>query len=436
MIWPDPSSLTASSPHQQETWGRASSAGRVAILTGGPGTGKTTTAAEVLKQCAKTVGLSNVAVCSPFGKAAVKITASMNAAGLECEATTIHRLLGVTRNGHDKGGWGFRFNAGNPLPYRVLAIEESSTLGVDLGASLFSAIHPGTHVLLLGDDGQLPPVEHGAVLRDLKAAGLPHGELLEIWRNDGDIVKACQAIRAGRPWRASREINIPAGQNLRHCETAKVPVALRHLERFLATAPTGIDPIWDVQVLCTVNEKSPLGRKDLNARLREFLNSAGRRIDKHPFRVGDKVICLSNSMLPLDSGDGLQFEDDGAIEEFVANGEIGRVTYIEPKLSIVKFDAPARTVRVVGGWHDSFDLAYAITTHKSQGSQWPVVIYMSDDYPSARRTSSRQLVYTALSRAEKLCVTIGRKSTIDLDCKRDALVGRKTFLAEMIERAA
>lgn len=435
MIWPDPSTIDSSS-HQQEVWGRASRR-PLAILTGGPGTGKTTTAAAILKRCAETVGLENIAVCSPFGKAAVRITASMQNAGLRTEATTIHRLLGVTRNGHDKNGWGFRYTHANPLPQRVIAIEESSTLGVDLGASLFSAIQPGTHVLMLGDDGQLPPVEHGAPLRDLLAAGVPHGQLTEIWRNGGDIVLACQDIRDGLTWRPSPTINLDAGQNLKHIECSRPAITMRHLDRMLGNAPPGIDPVWDVQILCAVNDKSPLSRKALNAHLREFLNQGGKSIPNHAFRVGDKVMCLSNSMLPSYEGDDRDYQSsEDAIEEFVANGEIGRVIHIEPKVSVVKFDAPARTVRVVGAWHDSFDLAYAITTHKSQGSQWPVVMYVSDDYAGARRTASKQLIYTAMSRAEKMCVTIGRKATIDLDCKRDALKGRKTFLKELVMRGA
>ena len=115
----------------------------------------------------------------------------MNGYDLPLEATTIHRLLGVSRNGHDKKGWGFIHNAANPLPYRFVFVDEVSMLDVDLAANLFAACQPGTHILLIGDTGQLPPVGHGAPLRDLIAAGVGCGELTEIWRNAGDIVKGC-----------------------------------------------------------------------------------------------------------------------------------------------------------------------------------------------------------------------------------------------------
>jgi exodeoxyribonuclease V alpha subunit len=432
--WPLASSIEAS-PHQCAAWESASARGGLAILTGGPGTGKTHTAAAILKQCAAQFGLENIAVCSPFGKAAVRITAAMQAAKLDKEATTIHRMLGVSRNGHDGAGWGFRYNLANPLPYRVVAVEESSTLGVDLGASLFAAFQPGTLVLLLGDPGQLPPVEHGAPLRDMLAAGVPHGELSEIWRNAGDIVKACQAIRRGERWEPSRTMDIPAGHNLRHIETIRPSISLRQIERLLGSTPPGLDPVWDIQVLCIVNEKGPLCRQKLNEHLRGFLNPKGRGSKDNKYREGDKVICLSNSMLPV-VDDGAAGYDGDSGKEFVANGEIGRVLHVEPKLSIVRFDTPARTVKIAGDWHDDFDLAYAITTHKSIGSEWPVVFYVSDEHPSARRTASRQLIYTAISRSKKLCVTIGRKATMDNDCLNDSLSARKTFLAEMIRGAA
>lgn len=458
-LWPDPTTIDGISEHQRSKLGGAL-AGPVSLLLGGPGTGKTFTAAAVLKAVARDHGLASLAVAAPTGKAAVRITAAMQAAGLRLahDATTIHRLLGVNRNGHDGKGWGFTYTERNPLPYRFVAIDEVSMLDTDLASSLLSACAPGTHVLLIGDPGQLPPVGHGAPLRDMIAAGIPCGELTEIRRNQGDIVSACKAIREGRPWCGSSAIDLPAGRNLLHIPTRNASDTWMRLSRFLRTCPPSIDRVWDVQIMVAVNEKSELSRVELNKQLQGLLNPGGQTAGGHKFRVGDKVICLSNSMLsvagevveagfntyagtpkPIDHGNhpGKPTPaSEAAQTDFVANGEIGRVLAVEPKRVYVRFGAPARVVKVAGEMLGVFDLAYCITTHKSQGSQWPVAVYIVDDYAGARMVASRELVYTALSRAEKLAVTIGKKAVIDLDCRKEALSRRKTFLAELLKGAA
>jgi exodeoxyribonuclease V alpha subunit len=427
-LWPSATDIEGISTHQGDVLSQALS-GPIAILTGGPGVGKTYTAGAVLKAVIQQHGASSLAVCAPTGKAAVRITAAMRGVGLKHEATTIHRLLGVQRNGHDGGGWGFRYGAGNPLPFRFIAIDEVSMLETDLAANLLAAIQPGTHVLLIGDPGQLPPVGHGAPLRDLIAAGIPCGELVEVRRNAGDIVIACRDIRAGQVFTPSYLIDIPRGHNLKHQESQRPTWTMSHLERLIRTMPTGVSPMWDMQVLTSVRENSPLSRDELNKRLQPLLNPSPP-IKQAKFRLNDKVICTSNQMLPtVDSRPGCE------ISEFVANGEIGSVAHCEPGITVVKFDAPDRTMVIRGQYQNDFDLAYALTVHKSQGSQWPIVIYVSDDYRGARFVASRELIYTAISRAEKLALTIGRKATIDLDCRREALSTRKTFLKELLTAA-
>lgn len=427
-FWPSAADIEGISEHQGEVLARALR-GPIAILTGGPGVGKTYTAGAVLKSVVQQYGASSLAVCAPTGKAAVRITAAMKSFGLKVEATTIHRMLGVQRNGHDGAGWGFYYRAGNPIPQKFIAIDESSMLDVDLAANLFAALAPGTHVLLIGDPGQLPPVGHGAPLRDMIAAGLPCGELTEVRRNEGDIVLACRDIREGKSFVPSDYIDVTRGFNLKHLESQRPTWTMNHLERLIRTMPAGVDPMWDMQVLVAVNEKSPLSRVELNKRLQVLLNQSPP-IRQAKFRLGDKVICTSNQMLPtIESRPGFE------TSEFVANGEIGSVVHCEPGTTIVKFDAPARTIVAKGAYQDEFALAYAITVHKSQGSQWPIVVYVGDDYPGARFVASRELIYTAISRAEKLAMTIGRKATIDLDCRREALSTRKTFLKELLAAA-
>jgi len=297
---------------------------------------------------------------------------------------------------------------------------------------MFQAIPENAAVLLVGDEDQLPPVTPGAVFRDLLRAGFPTGRLTEIHRNEGDIVRACKAIREGRPWKPSPVIDIEAGWNLRHIECPTANHVKRELSALLRRVPESFDPIEDCQILCTVNEKSPLARTELNKGLQQILNSDGEPDESHKFRIGDKVICLRNQFLRLvDDSDGELKPSQN--QEFVANGDIGRVTAVGPRKIGVRFPLPDRHCYVAGEpLLKDTDLAYAVTVHKAQGSQWPVVIYVSDDYRGARWVASRELIHTALSRAEKLMVTLWQKDTMDMDCRREVLSGRKTFLVERL----
>lgn len=390
----------------------------------------------------------------------MRCTAAMQRYGLTLEAMTVHRLLQVTRNGYDGKGWGFAFNRACPLPFRVVVVDEVSMLDVDTAAALFDAFAPGTHVLLVGDPYQLPPVGHGAPLRDMIAAGMPYGELTEIQRNSGDGVLLCRELKHGRRYWASNDdggtIDVAAGRNVRHFETRSGAQSAKMLSLMLASLPAGISPLWDVQVLVTLNDKSEVSRRVLNERLQEQLNPHGETVPGNRFRVGDKVICTSNTLLPLvvdslpddlmiSELEGEPGEPEEEQKEFVANGEIGQVISVEPKRMTVAFDCPARTVLVPMGkpsgssgdsGEDSqgckFDLAYAITVHKSQGSQWPITITMVDGSGGANWIGSRELYYTALSRFEKLSVTIGSRVVIDRHCRKVALKERKTFLRERL----
>ena len=443
-MWPSPLSLTPCTEHQRETIAK-SFAGPVGILTGGPGTGKTFTVAAAVREIAKNFGLGAIAAIAPTGKAAVRCTEAFGKFGLPIEATTVHRFLGVGRNGHDGKGWGFIHGPENPVEEKFLIIDESSMLDTDIAAAIFSALRPGTHVLLVGDPYQLPPIGHGAPLRDMIEI-LPSGELTKIERNNGDICRVCHEIRSGKGYRpSSGGTEVSAGKNVRHWETRDATHSLGKLQDLLCSPPPSIDPVWDVQVLCAVNEKSDLGRKFLNKRLQDLLNPAGERISGCPFRIDDKVICTSNSLLQLDSSSGEIDFIGSSSNVFVANGEIGKVVWLQSKLMKVEFDSPRRTVKVPMGVAESgdgersrceFDLAYAITVHKAQGSQAPVVIVMIDDCGAANQVCNREWHMTAMSRPEKLLVTIGKQHVVGRQSRRVGLRDRKTFLKEMIEVSA
>ncbi len=227
------------------------------------------------------------------------------------------------------------------------------------------------------------------------------------------------------------------------------------------------DPVWETQVLCACNDSSPVSRKPLNAILQAILNPPrANRPDTggRPFRLADKIICLKNSFMslweafpgndvdPTLATSYLQSRDDAGspAEAFIANGDVGRVLAVSPQHVVVRFMWPDRCVRIdvrkpkategqggdttngAGGTVGDFDLAYALTVHKSQGSEYRLVIILVDDSGGAGMVTSRNHHYTAISRGRELTLCIGRRATLDRQCRKDALAGRKTFLAELI----
>lgn len=182
----------------------------------------------------------------------------------------------------------------NPAGYRPVRDEVA---GEAVTIPHRPGIHvPGTHVLFIGDPHQLPPVGHGAPLRDIIAAGVPTGELTEIQRNAGRIVRECQAIKAGRPVEWSPTIDLAAGENLRliDCQQGETAELLFDI---MGRGVRGFHPVWDTQVIVALNDKGTCSRTELNGRLQRLLNPDGWTHPKSKFRVGDKVICLRNTWL-------------------------------------------------------------------------------------------------------------------------------------------
>lgn len=446
--WPDTFAFSELSEHQQAELGRAC-AGSVGCLTGTPGTGKTFALSAAIRGISDTHGPGSVAVCCPTGKAARRATDVLYAAGIRLDATTIHRLLGVQPHLGDNGngGWSFTYRPGNPLPQRFVIVDEASMCDTFITSALLAACGQDTHVLFVGDTNQLPPVGHGSPLRDFIRAGLPHGHLTEIWRNSGQIVRTCKAIQDTRAVPVSDVLNIDTGENL-YVATATTPARqIATLEgvvdRLIAAAR--YDPVWDVQVLCAINQKSELSRKTLNTMLQGKLNPSGQHVDGNPFRVGDKVINLKNSRLPALNSNDVQTDKHGRV--YVANGEQGVVTAVEPRLTYVRLESPRREIKIPmgrpeetedGGDDDdaglgcNWDLGYTISSHRSQGSSWPLVAVMLDESAAASRVCDRAWLYTAISRAEQGCLLIGKRTTAESYCRRSNLHYRKTFLAEWI----
>lgn len=448
--WPSVDEIEGISDHQREELQKAL-VGPIAILGGGPGCGKTYTAAALIKLLIEYFGSNNICIMAPTGKAAVRLTEVMNAHGLEVRARTIHSALVDLSS--EKRDW---HNELSPHPAKVMICDEQSMTDTDLMASIFRARSAGTMVLLIGDVNQLAPVGHGAPLRDLIAAGVPYGELKEIKRNSGGIVETCQSIRENRPWNDGDNLHVIEANNADAQKAALLKVLRKAKQE-------GFNPIWDCQPLAAVNAKSPLARKPLNELLQKELNhSAGQ--EGVVFLKGDKVVNTKNGWFTAigydESSPDVKVSDKG--EVYVANGELGEVVSVEEKIMVIKLTAPDRTIRVPMGKptkpkpdvDDSesedggnaidmsdpkdtgtgctWELGYCLSVHKSQGSEWPVVIILLDEYPGARMVCDRAWIYTAISRAKAKCYLIGKKATADRFCRVNRINTRKTFLKELI----
>lgn len=447
IMWPDVETLNVSD-HQREAL-RNALCGFIGILRGGPGTGKTHCTAELAKAIVAVHGIDHVAACAPAGKAAARMSEAMGKAGVEVTATTIHSLLGVISS---DGGWTFQHGEKRPFPFKFIFADEESMKGIPLEVAFLAARGLGTHILSIGDIDQLSPIEHGAPLRDKIAAGVPCGTLTEVRRNSGRIVLACAEIRDHRRFTPSPGLNLEAGENLVVLETDTPEGQIATMQGLIEKLKGSekYDPVWDVQVLCAVNKKSsPLHRAALNKELQAQLNPQGKSVSGNPFRVGDKVICLKN--------DDFQCVRTKA-KIRVANGEQGEVLTVEPTRFVVRLENPDREVIVMRSNKSTddddndadardpnsddageekantgckWDLGYAISVHKSQGSEWPVVIVMLDDSGPSKSVCSRNWLYTAISRAKVMGFLVGRLARAIEMCRKDGLQ-RKTFLKELI----
>lgn len=390
---------------------------QVSILTGGPGTGKSTTVREILNW-AESANLS-VLQCAPTGKAAKRMEEVTG-----CPATTIHRTLAAQM---EKGEFVFGYNEMNPLFTDLLIVDESSMIPNSLMASLCRAIAPDkTRVLFVGDQGQLPSVGAGAILRDMFASGrIPHVELTQIHRNSGLIVRACHEISKGNSYTPAKVLDIETGANLRHIE-AGTPEAIHEVIKKIITermASRGFDPVWDVQAISPVNSRTILSCDGVNEVLQDELNplQTGQPQGETKWRVNDKVIQTKNTGL----------DDIDGIATYIVNGDMGKIIDMcgDQKTMHVTFFDPERTVKISKKKNNLLH-AYCCTCHRMQGSEAPVVIIPM--HKTFGFFVNRAWLYTAISRAKVLCITVGQFRAIEQAIGRTESSERKTMLREKI----
>ncbi len=463
------SALTPLEPYQRNALLRVLHGGAIGILGGGPGSGKTFTAAALMKLLVATFGAGQIAATAFTGKAARRFTEGMAAYQIPVAAVTTHSLLKVKNFSGDAADNDgdeqseFTFNAENPLPHRLIVVDEVSMDDVPLLLAILEARSRGCGVLLVGDVNQLPPIGHGAPLRDLIAAGLPYGELTEIRRNAGQVVKVCKKLRDNQRLAISDFVNDIAKVDIeaadpRNCVLVAANSPAEQIAKLIAVLKFvrdryGFDPIWDCQVIVARNSAGDVSKRALNVILQREFNPTAEVVPNCMFRVGDKAMQTKNQSYPMVSVDTWEPLEE---KTNVANGEFCKVIAIQEKRIIARFSTPDRLVAVprvkefaakaetLAGEGESsaaptkeetrepdFTLGMAATCHKMQGSQAKCIVVILDE--GAKMMNTCEWFLTADSRMESLCVNIGKFNTIQYMQGNPSLDKRKTFLRERIE---
>jgi exodeoxyribonuclease V alpha subunit len=375
---------------------------KVLVITGGPGVGKTTIVRAILEIFA--VKNMRCALCAPTGRAAKRLAETTGH-----EASTIHRLLEF-----DPASGGFNRDQDRPLDYDLLIVDEASMVDMILMDQLLRALSPWTCLLLVGDVDQLPSVGPGTVLADLIASkAVPVVRLTEIFRQAEQswIVRAAHRVHEG-----IQPDSAPVGQGDFFFISVEDPETV--LERVLELVGQRIperfalEPFRDIQVLTPMN-RSVLGVRNLNERLQAMLNPAGAgpaiQRSGWTFRTGDKVLQTVND-----------YQKD------VFNGDIGRVSTIDEEARTLTVDFDGRPVLYDYDELDEVALAYAMTIHKAQGSEYPAVVMPL--HTQHYLMLQRNLLYTGITRGRKLVVIVGNRKALSLAVSRQDTARRYTAL--------
>ena len=416
---------------EQERAVLAALSAQAVVITGGPGTGKTTIIKAIISIFEQS-GVTTV-LCAPTGRAAKRIEQSTGR-----EASTIHRLLeyGVSmEDGFDNEARFIR-NEDNPLEAEAVVVDEASMVDIFLMRSLLRALSDGTRLIIVGDADQLPSVGPGNVLRDIiKSEVFPVSHLTKFYRQreGGTIVENAHRVNRGENpefYETGDFIFMPERQP---------EAVIERLKKLLTEGelPGQYDILEQVQILCPV-KKGLLGVHNVNMELRELLNP---RLAMRPevqvgdtlFRTGDKVMQTKNNYgMEWYYTDEARYYNKGT---GVFNGDMGRIMRIDHdvKEATVRFDGNRDAVYAFQEL-EQLEHAYAVTVHKSQGSEFPVVIMPL--MAGGGRFLSRNLLYTALTRAMEKVIFIGQRSTVEYMVSNNRILGRYTTLDHEIRELA
>lgn len=388
---------------------------RLSLLTGGPGVGKTASQDMILH--AATKAGKKVLLAAPTGKAARRMTEITGV-----QAKTIHRLLEWSpMNG------GFQRNSDDPLEADLVICDEASMLSLDLADALISAIGPSTHLLLVGDPDQLPPIGAGKVLSDLlECANVPRTHLSRIFRQAAGsmIITNAHRINHGQiPFLRHAQAEAEGGREMlkdffwvgreKPEQTAALAVEFA-AERIPRTF--NMDPARDIMVLAPMR-KGACGLEVLNEALQGKLNPSGAPIGVKNIRVGDRVI---------------QNQNDYTHGREIMNGELGIVCGFDKSSGLAKLEMDDdRLIEIPTSDMDTFTLAWAISIHKFQGSQQRAIVCALST--AHYNMLSRSLLYTAVTRAQQLCVVVGEKKALQMSVAKVDSRRRNSTLALRIQ---
>lgn len=372
----------------------------VLILTGGPGTGKTTTLNGIINMFEK--DFLKIALCAPTGRAAQRMTEATGRT-----ATTIHRLLEVEWAENNRPE--FRRNLRNPLDYQAIIVDEMSMVDIFLFSSLLDALPFGCRLIMVGDSDQLPSVSPGNVLKDLIDTGLiPVVQLKEIFRQslESNIVRNAHAIVNGEQietdykdgdfYLLQRYFPLDAVRTIKDLCVKRLPDAY------------GFDPTTQIQVLCP-SKKGETGTFNLNQVLQECINPPSQEKREHNtgyriFREGDKVMQTKNNY-------NIHWESNNEEGDGIFNGDIGFIETIDMRHDAIIIDFAGKRATYSKEQLQEIELAYAVTVHKSQGSEFDAVVMPVISVNS--RLCYRNLLYTAVTRAKKMLILVGTTNCLN-----------------------
>lgn len=393
---------------------------RVFILTGGPGTGKTTTLKALIALMKRRH--MKIKLAAPTGRAAKRMADLTGA-----PAQTLHRLLEVD---FAAGGNSFKRNEENPLDCDAVIIDEMSMVDAMLFASLLRALKSRTRLIMVGDTDQLPSVGAGNVLHDLLASGkVPSVELTEIFRQAAEsliVMNAHSIIHGDLPelQDKSSDFFFMYSEN----ETDSLRLAISLCKTRLPKA-YGYDPLEDIQVLC-LSRVGAVGTEIVNRELQAALNPPSKdkrempMFDRVIFRDGDKIMQTKNDY-------DVEWRRGAEKSHGIFNGDIGRILDTDRVNRRCDIDFEGRKAQYDGDMLKKIEHAYAVTVHKSQGSEYPAVILLLPNY--LNRLSYRNLLYTAITRAKKTLIVIGTDAKIEQMVRNDRREERYSCLAPMLE---
>ena len=392
------------------------------VLTGGPGTGKTTTInaiIKILKSKGKTVLLS-----APTGRAAQRISELTGD-----EAKTLHRMLEVSWDKQDNPV--FNKNERNQLKCDALIVDEVSMVDTYIFESLMRALPIGCRLILVGDSDQLPSVGPGNILSDLTESGIvPVVRLNEIFRQAQQsliVTNAHKIVNGEMPVLNSADKDFFFLHRNNKADVSNVIIDL--CSKRLPNA-YGYSPFENIQVLAP-SKKGELGTAELNHKLQSALNpksddKAEVTIGSKTFRVGDKVMQIKNNY------DILWYKENGETGEGIFNGDIGIIERIDRKAKVIKINFYDKTATLTFEHASELDFAYAVTVHKSQGNEFDAVVIPMFSGPP--QLYYRNLLYTAVTRAKKTLILVGNPSTVEYMVNNNRRTKRYSGLKEFILR--